>query len=66
VLAEAVRQLLHDGETRARLGQNARATAVRRFDVARLGPQLLAVYQDAIPKLRRSFLAASSLPQQNR
>lgn len=44
-LAAAVARLSADADERSRLGANARRTAERRFDRARLGPQLLAAYR---------------------
>jgi glycosyltransferase involved in cell wall biosynthesis len=44
-LAGALCQLLRDADGRARLGSQARRTAVRRFDVRRLGPQIVGVYR---------------------
>src|SRR5262249_13494143 len=44
-LAQALEGLIADSPRRARLGENARRTAVARFSRARLGHQLLAVYE---------------------
>lgn len=43
-LASAVGRLLEGPELRQRLGENARRTAVARFDGRRLGPQVLSLY----------------------
>ncbi len=47
-LGEAVRRLVAYPEQRASLGDNARRTAATRFDSARYGPQLLALYHRLI------------------
>ncbi|MBY0457973.1 MAG: glycosyltransferase family 4 protein [Gemmataceae bacterium] len=47
-LARAIRALAEDASLRARLGANARETAVTRFDVARYGPRLLGVYRSVV------------------
>jgi glycosyltransferase involved in cell wall biosynthesis len=47
-LADAVRRLAADPDLRRRLGENARRTAVDRFDAARLGPELMAVYEEVL------------------
>ena len=44
-LAAAIARLAADPALRQRLGENARQTAVERFDRDRLGPQLMAIYQ---------------------
>jgi glycosyltransferase involved in cell wall biosynthesis len=43
-VAETIEILARDTERRRRLGEQARRTAVARFDRARLGPELLAAY----------------------
>jgi glycosyltransferase involved in cell wall biosynthesis len=48
-LAEALSALLSDGALRARLGAEARRTAVERFSRARLGVQLLEAYEQFRP-----------------
>jgi glycosyltransferase involved in cell wall biosynthesis len=65
-LADAIEQLLADAELRQRLGASARATAIERFDAARLGPQLTAVYRQVLEppvNLRGSFKQASLAAQ---
>jgi len=44
-LADTIVRLIGDADLRHRLASNARRTAVERFDRARLGPSLLAIYQ---------------------
>lgn len=48
-LARVLSGLIADGERRARLGAEARRSAVAAFDARRLGPQLRAVYESALP-----------------
>ena len=55
-LADAIRRLSADPEARRRLGTGARATALRRFHPARLGPQILGFYERVL-KRRRNLLA---------
>jgi glycosyltransferase involved in cell wall biosynthesis len=43
-LARAIQSLVADKQRRQRLGDQARRTAIRRFDQARLGPQILEAY----------------------
>jgi glycosyltransferase involved in cell wall biosynthesis len=65
-LAGALERLQADAELRQRLGASARATAVARFDAARLGPQLTAVYRQVLEppvNLRGSFKRASLAAQ---
>ena len=47
-LAGAVLRLVGDADLRGRLGAEARRTAGARFDAARLGPELLAVYRSVL------------------
>jgi glycosyltransferase involved in cell wall biosynthesis len=49
-LAEAIYRLISDRSLRQRLGENARLSAMRRFQPARFGSQLLEVYADAISR----------------
>lgn len=51
-VGDAVRRLAEDRALRKRLGASARATAGARFDDARYGPQLLAVYRGLAPAPR--------------
>ncbi len=44
-LARAIKSLVADKERRQRLGEQARRTAIRRFDQSRLGPQILEAYR---------------------
>jgi glycosyltransferase involved in cell wall biosynthesis len=44
-LALAIKSLVEDGQKRQRLAENARRTAVGRFDQSRLGPQMLDTYR---------------------
>ncbi len=44
-LAGAIRRLVDDADLRQRIGQNARRTAVARFDRARLGPEVVEAYR---------------------
>jgi glycosyltransferase involved in cell wall biosynthesis len=51
-LAQAIRTLVEDGRRRRQLAEQARLTAVRRFNPSRLGPQTLDAY--------RAFLESQS------
>jgi glycosyltransferase involved in cell wall biosynthesis len=48
-LANAIARLVADPAQRARLGANARRTAVERFSLERFGREMAALYQE-IPK----------------
>lgn len=49
-LARAIRTLVEDKQRRQRLAQQARRTALCRFDQSRLGPQILAAYHAFLKK----------------
>ncbi len=56
-LADAIRRLSADPDARSRLGTSARATALRRFHPARLGPQILGFYERVLKRRRNSLVS---------
>jgi glycosyltransferase involved in cell wall biosynthesis len=53
-LAAAMGELLQSAQVRQTLGVRARQTALRRFDQRRLGPQLAALYRQALQRFHPS------------
>lgn len=49
-LAKCIEQLASDADLRARLGEAGRATAVEKFDRARLAKELIPIYQAALSR----------------